>query len=79
MHTIVCQVLEQVKQVILGVLIFSFHPLVITPSSNTVRFHPIPLGGGYSHNGLKSYESILTAIDHSLFTSLEYGFQSTLE
>jgi hypothetical protein len=41
--------------------------------------NPIPLGGGYSHNGLKSYESILTAIDHSLFTSLEYGFQSTLE
>ena len=25
----------------------SFNPLVITPSSNTVRFHPIPLGGGY--------------------------------
>ena len=33
MHTIVCQVLEQVKQVILWVLISSFHP--------------IPLGGGY--------------------------------
>jgi len=37
MHTIVCQVLEQVKQVILGVLIFSSHPILITPSSNTVR------------------------------------------
>ena len=37
MHTIVCQVLEQVKQVILGVLIFSSHPILITPSSNTVE------------------------------------------